>query len=82
MRVAHLAIQCKASNGETGSFLFEPNVPLPGVQIDHALLLSPVFPGLVELFRWCRMNHWCNAGYDEVLRDRSACGTYVNRTLT
>lgn len=76
MKVAHLAIQCRAHDGSTGSFLFEP-----GGAPDSNPPISPVFPGLVELYRWCRFNHWTNAGYDEVLRERGACGTYVNRTL-
>lgn len=76
MKIAHLAIQCRAHNGHVGSFLFEPDA-----RPHEKPPVSPVFPSLAKLFSWCRENHWTNASYAEVLRNRGACGTYVNRTI-
>lgn len=77
MKIAHLAIQCVAHTGELGSFLFEPD-SMPGKMV----AVSPVMPCVPDLLYWCRENGWKSAGYDEVLRDRGACGTYVKRDAT
>lgn len=56
---ARLAIQCKASTGETGTFLFVPCSDLEPI--------SPVLPGLVPLLDWCREHGWYSApGSDPV----------------
>jgi hypothetical protein len=49
---AHLAIQCRARTGETGSFLFASERPADADPV------SPVFPGLDQLFTWARSNGW------------------------
>jgi hypothetical protein len=73
MKIAWLAIQCKTPEGEVGDFLYEPDSFVP---------VSPVFECLVALFAWCRENGWKSVGYDEVLRERGPCGTYVKRSAT
>lgn len=56
-KIAYLAIQCKAADGTTGTFLFvgESKARMP---------VSPVFPGCVELFAWTKANGWAQGPYD------------------
>lgn len=56
-RKAALAIQCTASNGDTGSFLF-----VPGSEPMEAI--SPVCKDLVELFKWTKRNGWEGLPFD------------------
>jgi hypothetical protein len=52
---AHLAIQCKATTGEVGDFLY---VPTPqGKQA-----VSPVFAGLIPFYAWARREGWRQEG--------------------
>lgn len=47
----HVAIQCEAEGGHTGTFLFAP-----GTSPRRAL--SPIFSTLVDLYPWLRKNGW------------------------
>lgn len=53
--IAHLAIQCVAVNGATGSFLFDPT---DGKGPKDAPLLSPVFADSVDLYAFARSRGW------------------------
>lgn len=65
--------QCKAPNGETGSFLADHN---------RGKLVSPVFTDTYGLFQWCRANGWeaapwstlSQAEYVRVLTPCQECG--------
>ena len=50
--VIRLAIQCMASNGATGTFLFQDS----GFPIHDSILVSPVFPDLATLSQWANAN--------------------------
>lgn len=52
---ARNAIQCTAITGEVGTFLYYPDPPKPNSECQ---LASPVFPGCIELFAWCKANGW------------------------
>lgn len=47
-----VAIQCRAANGEIGSFFFIGDSP------HEYKPVSPVFKDLAELFPWARENGW------------------------
>ena len=52
MKTASLAMQCKAHNGETGTFLFTGEKPASNPPV------SPVFPDMAEFCKWARDNKW------------------------
>ncbi|MPS58839.1 MAG: hypothetical protein E2594_16975 [Pseudomonas sp.] len=52
MKKAYLAIQCTAPDGTVGTFLYSSKDETGYV------LASPVMPGCVELFDWCKENNW------------------------
>ncbi|UTC29612.1 hypothetical protein BAMBUS_05540 [Brevundimonas phage vB_BpoS-Bambus] len=54
-KIAHLAIQCTAANGATGTFLFDPT---DGKGPKDADLLSPVFADSVALYAFARARGW------------------------
>lgn len=65
MKKASLAIQCAAPDGTVGTFLYSSK--------DEAgyVLVSPVMPGCVELFEWCKENNW------QSCKGPSPVGNYV-----
>lgn len=54
-KIAHLAIQCTAVNGATGSFLFDPT---DGKGPKEADLLSPVFADTMDLYNFATARGW------------------------
>lgn len=55
MLTGTLAIQCTASNGEVGSFLFTKE---EGKPINESQLLTPVFSSLIGLFVYIKEDGW------------------------
>lgn len=53
--IAHLATQCTAANGATGTFLFDPT---DGKGPKDAPLLSPVFADSVDCYMFARARGW------------------------
>jgi hypothetical protein len=66
-RTAYLAIQCTASTGEVGTYLYSGDHPRTGE------LLSPVMSDSVALYDWCDRNCWARQAYDPA----HPCGVYV-----
>jgi hypothetical protein len=65
---AALAIQCKATTGEFGTFLYVPTA-------EGKEPISPVFPGLMTFYPWARREGWRNEEPYNV-----ACLNYVRTT--
>lgn len=55
MLIGTLAIQCTTPTGETGDFLFKQ---VEGVEVCKSEILTPVFPGLLELYAYLHANGW------------------------
>ena len=68
MKVGHIAIQCAAANGTTGSFLF-----IPGTMPREPL--SPVFGSLAAIYPWLDANGWIALPYDPA----APTGAFVNK---
>jgi hypothetical protein len=62
MRIAYLAIQCKAPGTDRiGDFLFEGSI---SHRSQDARLASPVFVHLAEFYTWASQNGWETRPYD------------------
>lgn len=66
MQTAYLAIQCRASTGQVGTFLYTGDKPASNPPV------SPV-TDTVATFLWARANGWTQTAYDPA----HPCGVYV-----
>jgi len=65
---AKVAIQCTASTGEVGTFLYIGRTEL------GFMAVTPIMSGCIELFDWLRANQWQEVSRDE--RGDAPCGAY------
>lgn len=60
--IAHLATQCTAINGATGTFLFDPT---DGKGPKDAPLLSPVFADSMDCYNFAMARGWTGKGFSD-----------------